>query len=136
MTTQPTPDQIRATSRTLAWIRSYDATFPRADEAMTLAWARAFAHHDLSAADLESGIDTHFADTMRPRDRVLPADIIRPAREARRQRAERERATGTINREVLSPRAQAIADCPRCDPNGWIAGRGGVRRCQHKRELT
>ena len=90
MTTKPTPDQIRATSRALAWIRSYDASFPRADEAMTLAWSRAFAKHKLTAQDLEAGIDRYFADTMRSRNRVLPADIIRTSRDARRDQAERE----------------------------------------------
>lgn len=131
MTGHPSPDQIRATSRALAWIRSYDANFPRADEAMTLAWARAFAHHDLSATDLEAGVDAHFADVTRPRDRVLPADIIRPARESRRQRAERERAVGTTDRQALTARRRAIDECTLCDPNGWIDTDAGLTRCAH-----
>lgn len=131
-----TPDQIRDTSEALAWIRSHDPTFPIADDPMILAWAGAFAHYDLSKTDLFDGVNAHFRDIMRPRDRVLPADIIRPAREARRQRAEHERASGTTNLEALSPRARAIADCERCDPNGWIETRDGrLRRCTHHREL-
>lgn len=116
MTTQPTPDQIRATSHALAWIRSYDAHFPRADEAMTLAWARAFARHKLTTNDLEQGIDAYFADVMRPRDRVLPADIIRPARTARRDRLERqatERALAPGNPAAESTRRQIIANAAR-----------------------
>lgn len=132
----PTPDEVRATSRTLAWIRSYDANFPRADEAMTLAWSRAFAHHGLTWPDLETGVDRFFADANRPRDRVLPADIIRTAREARRQRAEREKITGDIDRAALTPARQAILDCTDCDPNGFIEGPDGrLHRCQHNRKL-
>lgn len=133
MTHQPTPDDVRATARTLAWIRSYDAGFPRADEAMVLAWARAFARHQLAPQDLEAGVDALFADDTRPRDRVLPADVIRQARKHRADRAEREKATGTEH--ALTTARQATIDCPMCDPNGWIETDTGLRRCGHNPRL-
>lgn len=88
----PTPDQARMTGQILAQIRCYDAGFPKADDAMVVAWAKAFAVHALGQLDLEAGVTSLFADEQRDRDRVLPQDVIRYARAVRRDRQERESA--------------------------------------------
>ncbi|MGC5028174.1 hypothetical protein ACLQ3K_25795 [Tsukamurella sp. DT100] len=95
----PTPNQVRMTGQILGQIRCYDAGFPRPDDAMVIAWAKAFAVHNLTKLDLEAGVTSLFADEQRDRDRVLPQDVIRYSRAVRRDRQERETAGERAARE-------------------------------------
>lgn len=87
-----TPKQIQAAALVLAKIKTKDVTAANPDEAMAISWAESFAHHGLEFSDLMAGVHNWFADPTRPRDRVLPADIIRMARDVRRDRIERDPA--------------------------------------------
>lgn len=137
MTRPATTTEIKNALIVLGKIATADQWAAKPDPAMAVTWAECFAVHDLGLPDLMAAVIALYADETRDKaNRTLPADVIRYARPIRRQRAEREKITGTIDREALSERRRAIDACTLCDPNGWIDTPDCLTRCNHQQQLN
>src|SRR5699024_900184 len=127
-----TPKQIQAAALVLAKIKTKDVTAANPDEAMAISWAESFAHHGLEFSDLMAGVHNWFADPTRPRDRVLPADIIRMAREVRRDRIERDPAAKRAIEDgidaKISRREREVAERPAVESRPVSAAKLEVMR--------
>lgn len=137
MTTTPTREEVQAAGLVLGKIATADQWAAKPDAAMAVTWAECFAVHGLQRADLIAGVVALYADDTRDKaNRTLPADVIRYARKIRRDRMEREKITGDVDRAALAPGRRAIADCPLCDPSGWIERADGtLARCSHAQQV-
>lgn len=109
-----TKQQAQDAAIVLAKIKSHDQTAANPDKAMAISWAECFAKHGLELPDLMAGVHNWFADPTRPRDRVLPADIIRMARDVRRDRIERDPAAkAAIEARIDAKVERAELEAPR-----------------------
>lgn len=97
----PTPEQISDAAAVLAKVKAHDPSAPNPDAAVALAWAEAFAVHGLKRDDLLAGVRVLYSDTERQRDRVLAVDVIKRARQIRRERAERDDQAARARRESI-----------------------------------
>lgn len=135
--TTPSRTEIETAGLVLAKIATADQWAAKPDAAMAVTWAECFAVHGLGRRDLLEAVIALYADDTRDKaNRTLPADVIRHARRIRKARTDREKGTGDIDRAALTAARQAIADCPMCDPNGFIETEDGpVVRCSHGRQI-
>ena len=137
MTTPPTKHDVQTAALVLGKIATLDQWAAKPDAAMAVSWAECFKVHDLSRTDLLAAVTAMYADDTRDKaNRTLPADVIRYARPIRRQRTEREKATGELDRTAASERRRAIDECQACDPSGWIESPNGLVRCTHSPQLN
>lgn len=134
----PTRNDIETASLVLAKIATADQWAAKPDAAMAVTWAECFAIHGLQRADLLPAVVRLYADDKRDKsNRTLPADVIAWARKLRQERMEREKASGEIDRAALAQARRDVADCPVCDPNGWIESpTGALTKCGHPRQVT
>ncbi|MGC5249639.1 hypothetical protein ACPXB3_22275 [Gordonia sp. DT219] len=138
MTTRPpTRPEIETASLVLAKIATADQWAAKPDAAMAVTWAECFAVHDLQRADLLPAVVRLYADDKRDKaNRTLPADVIVWARKLRQERMEREKASGEIDKAALAASRREIAECPVCDPNGWVESAGGALvKCRHSKQV-
>lgn len=82
MTLAATPEQLRTAALVLAKCASYDPWFPTGGEAITLAWAEAFAAAKLPVDDLLAGVARMYRTAGDDGVRPLPATVIRHAKAA------------------------------------------------------
>lgn len=133
---QPTKAEIETAAIILGKIATADQWAAKPDAAMAITWAECFKVHALQRPDLLEAVIRYFADDTRDKtNRTLPSDIIRPARELRRQRAEVEKNAGQTDIRKLDPARKAIEACTDCDPNGFIDIGEQVARCDHRRQI-
>ena len=123
-----TPKQIQAAALVLAKIKTKDITAANPDEAMAISWAESFAHHGLEFPDLMAGVHAWFADPTRPRDRVLPADIIRMARDVRRDRVERDPVAKAAIEDRIDAKVEQAGLTARPAPKAAIGGESAAKR--------
>lgn len=132
----PTQTEIETAAIILGKIATADQWAAKPDTAMAITWAECFKVHNLQRPDLLEAVIRYFADDSRDKtNRTLPSDIIKPARELRRQRGEAEKTAGHKDVRKLDPARQAIELCDYCDPNGWIEINGYAHRCDHRKML-
>lgn len=132
----PTQTEIETAAIILGKIATADQWAAKPDAAMAITWAECFKVHNLQRPDLLEAVIRYFADDSRDKtNRTLPSDIIKPARELRRQRGEREKTAGQSDVRKLDPARQAIAACNLCDPNGFIDIGEAVAHCDHRKQV-
>lgn len=138
MTRPATRTDIENASLVLAKIATADQWAAKPDTAMAVTWAECFAVHNLQRDDLLAAVIALYADHTRDKSqRTLPSDVIRYGRRIRADRTEREKVQGAIDKTRLDASRRLIADCPICDPNGFIdTPDGKVTRCHHDRQVT
>ena len=86
------PEAMRASAAAWARARGQDDRLGEADPVRLAIWAESVDRWKLGTDDLIEGVTRHYeSGTLRPTIGV--GDLIHHAREARRQRAEREKAT-------------------------------------------
>lgn len=135
-TRPPTRDEVETALLVLGKIATADQWGAKPDAAMAVTWAECFAVHDLQRADLLPAVVRLYADDKRDKaNRTLPADVIVWARKLRQERMEREKASGELDKAALAAKRRSIADCPLCDPNGWLDTGAGLAKCSHDRQV-
>lgn len=93
-------DTVRATAAAIGRAALFDDKITAGDAPRIAAWAEALEPHKLAGPDLLAAVTDYYGDNKDGRT-VQVSDIIRRAREIRRQRAESEKAADPYERRSL-----------------------------------
>lgn len=95
-----TPQQLADAGAVIGRSALFDNRFGEADAGRAAAWAEALAPYAFDTADLLNAVTAHYR--AEPLRMIMPADVIRLAREIRADRAQREPSESREAREALN----------------------------------